>query len=160
MPPLLHILYKILMHGNPQILWLQSMHTFKIFQKLNHRNMFNLKKYNIPLELASVSPFFHTNTYQFWNLCHFKAMFKTMYLKNKHEDTLFLCCILYFVSWLCMQEIRKYLNHNFNYTHTSFIEQDWLNQFYILIKESRIMISRVKFQVHPIYKYGAGLQGA
>ena len=38
-----------------------KMHTFKIFQKINHRN---LKKYNVPLELASVRPFLHTNKYE------------------------------------------------------------------------------------------------
>ena len=41
-----------------------KMHTFKVFQKFNHRNIFNLKKYNIPLELASIRPFFYTNTYK------------------------------------------------------------------------------------------------
>ena len=65
------IIYKIWMHGDPQILWLQSMcvfkmHTFKIFQKLIHRKKYlNLKKYDISLELALVRPFFHTNTYKF-----------------------------------------------------------------------------------------------
>ena len=37
-----------------------KMHTFKIFQKLNHRNIFECLKDNKPLEL----PFFHTNTYK------------------------------------------------------------------------------------------------
>ena len=40
-----------------------KMHTFKILKKLNHIIIF--KKYNIQLELASVKPFFHADTYQF-----------------------------------------------------------------------------------------------
>ena len=36
-----------------------KMHTFKLFKKNNHRNIFSFR---IPLELASAKPFFHTNT--------------------------------------------------------------------------------------------------
>ena len=45
----------------------------------------------MPLELASVRPFYHTNTYKFTNLGHFEAMLKAMYFKNKHGDPIFLC---------------------------------------------------------------------
>ena len=36
-----------------------------LYQMFILYKMFYLKKYNIPLELASVRDFFHTNTYQF-----------------------------------------------------------------------------------------------
>ena len=66
-----------------------KMHTFKIFQKINHKNIFNLKKYN-------------TNTYQFVcmssNVCHLKAMLNAMYFKNKHGDLLFFMFYFYFLS--------------------------------------------------------------
>ena len=62
---------------------------------------FNLKKYNIPLELASVRPFFHTNTYHFLNLCHLKAMLKAMYSKTSMEAPYF------YVLFLCLLAIMS-----------------------------------------------------
>ena len=42
-----------------------KMHILKIFQKLNHRNIFQFKEIQYTLALASLRPFFNTNTYQF-----------------------------------------------------------------------------------------------
>ena len=58
------------MHGDPQIEFLQSMclclkciHA-KYFENKITGTYLNLKKYIIPLELASVRPLFLTNTYK------------------------------------------------------------------------------------------------
>ena len=42
-----------------------KMYTFKIFQNEITGTYLNLKKYNIPLDLAPVRSFFYTNTYLF-----------------------------------------------------------------------------------------------
>ena len=58
---------------------------------------FYLKKYNIPLDLASVSPFsMQINI----NLCNFKAILKAMYFKTSMVTPYFLCFIL--ISYLEM----------------------------------------------------------
>ena len=102
-----------------------KMHTFKIFQKLNHRNMFVLKKYNIPLELASVWQFLHTNTYKILKFISFQGNVKGhVFQKQAWRNLKFYVLFLFFfliIRWFRMQEIRKILNQNFNYTHTSLI---------------------------------------
>ena len=66
---------------------------------------FNLKKYNIPLELASVSPFSIQIHIIF---SHFKAMLRDTYFKNKHGDPLFLCFILIFYDNMILYDFWLY----------------------------------------------------
>ena len=90
-----------------------KMHTFKIFQKLNHRNMFLFKKYNLLLELASVRQFsiqIHINfktdgiSRQYLRSCISKTSMETHY---------------FYVLFLYLCKKYEKLNHNFNNTHTS-----------------------------------------
>ena len=59
-----------------------------------------LKKYNIPLELASIRPFFHTNTYQ---LMSSQGKVKGhVFKKNKPVDPLLLCLFwVLIIRWFC-----------------------------------------------------------
>ena len=91
-----------------------KMHNYIQNSSKNESSYFNLKKYNIPLVLASVWQFYHTNTYILNKLCHLKAILKAMYFKNRHGDT------------LC-KNIEK-IDHKFNYTHTSLIGLVWIQR--------------------------------
>ena len=58
--------------------------TLKIFQNKITGTCFYLKKHDIPLELAPVLPFYHTNTYNFFkNLCKIQGNVKGHVIKKK-----------------------------------------------------------------------------
>ena len=55
---------------------------------------FNLKIYNIPLELASIRPFYHTNTYKLLKFMSFQGNAKGQVFQKQAWDPLFLFFII------------------------------------------------------------------